>query len=222
MVEKKPITKVTLTDDDLAKRIASGEAALFAVVMKRHNQRLYRIARGMGIPDTECDDILQLTYIQAYLKLPQFRGESAFTTWLTRILINQCLMFLRKERPAVSEQGQLEGVNFGSSTLTASSTPESELLRNELHTILEAAIEQLSDDHRIVYIMREIEDMSIKEISESLGISESNVKIRIHRARKMMQEKLRAYVGRDVYEFGSSRCDAIINEVMRFISVTFA
>src|SRR5690349_18196385 len=109
MPNKKPIIKKGPSDQELAERIAAGEAALFAVVMKRYNQRLYRIARGMGIQDVECDDLLQQTYIQVYLKLPQFRGESAFATWMTRILINQCLMFLRKQRPAISEEGQLQG-----------------------------------------------------------------------------------------------------------------
>src|ERR1051325_4544873 len=90
--------EVYQTNEEIIERIRSGEVALLAVLMKRHNQKLYRIARGMGIPNLNCDDLIQQAYIQAYLKLPQFRGESSVTTWLTRILINQCLMYLRKQR----------------------------------------------------------------------------------------------------------------------------
>ncbi|MDP4199782.1 MAG: RNA polymerase sigma factor [Bacteroidota bacterium] len=219
---KKPSVQKGPTDQELAQRIVAGEAALFAVLMKRYNQRLYRIARGLGIPDIECDDLLQQTYIQAYLKLPQFRGESAFATWLTRILINQGLMFLRKKRPAISEQGQLEGLGLDAAEHIASPspTPERELLRRELRSVIEHAIEQLPKDHRIVYVMREIEDMSIADISRSLGISESNVKVRLHRSRRLLQARLRDYVGPDLYEFGNARCDAIVHHVLRAVSVT--
>jgi RNA polymerase sigma factor (sigma-70 family) len=223
MFVRQSIHHNVLPDAELVKRIAAGEDALFAIIMRRYNQRLYRIARGMGIPDVECDDLLQQTYIQTYLKLPQYRGESSFATWLTRILINQCLMFLRKKRPEVSIDGQLQGVEINAMSnqmdLTVP-TPEAELLRREMRIVLERAIEQLPEEHRIVYFMREIEDMSIKDISESLEISESNVKVRLHRARKLLQSKLHDYVGPELYEFGSSRCDAIVRYILIAISQT--
>jgi RNA polymerase sigma factor (sigma-70 family) len=216
--------QVYQTDDELVEQIKAGEVALFAVLMKRHNQKLYRVARGMGVPNEECDDIIQQTYIQAYLKMPQFRGESAFTTWLTRIHINQSLMFLRKQRPSVSEDGALEGMEADalvSPTSEKPATPESEMIKRELRTVLEQAIEQLPDDHRVVYIMREVEEMSVKEIASALGITESNVKVRMHRARKLLQDQLRSYLEpSEIFEFGSSRCDTIVAQVLEAIEQT--
>ncbi len=208
------------SDEGLAQRIATGEVALFAILMKRHNQKLYRIARGMGIGSDECDDLIQLTYIQAYLKLPQFRGESTFATWLTRILINQCLMFSRKQRPNISEQGSMDGLETEpvERGIHHSPTPESEMIKRELRAVLEHAIEQLPDDYRIVYVMREIEEMSVNDISASLGITVSNVKVRIHRARKLLHAQLRDYLDpSELYEFGSTRCDAIVRDVLQII-----
>jgi len=224
MAQNRTGAQVYQTDDELVEQIKAGEVALFAVLMKRHNQKLYRIARGMGVPNAECDDIIQQTYIQAYLKMPQFRGESAFTTWLTRILINQSLMFLRKQRPSVSEDGALEGMEADapvSPTSEKPSTPESEMIKGELRVVLEQAIEQLPDDHRVVYIMREVEEMSVREIASALGITESNVKVRMHRARKLLQDHLRSYLEpSEIFEFGSSRCDAIVVQVLEAIEQT--
>jgi RNA polymerase sigma factor (sigma-70 family) len=215
--------QVYQTDEALVEQIKAGEAALFAILMKRHNQKLYRVARGIGVPNEECDDVIQQAYIQAYLKLPQFRGESSFTTWLTRILINQSLMFLRKQRPSVSETGEIEGLKEEATNATQNkpATPESEMIKRELRTVLEQAIEQLPEDHRVVYIMREVEEMSVRDIATSLDISESNVKVRMHRARKLLQDKLRDYLEpSEIFEFGSSRCDAIVTQVLEAIEQT--
>src|ERR1051326_5884534 len=135
MSRKPPQEEIFQSNEEIVERIRSGEVALLAVLMKRHNQKLYRVARGMGIPNLDCDDLLQQSYIQAYLKLPQFRGESSVTTWLTRILINQCLMYLRKQRPSVTEDGSLEGLSDAApkaDAITPTFTPESELLKREL------------------------------------------------------------------------------------------
>jgi RNA polymerase sigma factor (sigma-70 family) len=216
--------EVYQSNEEIVERIRAGEVALISVLMKRHNQKLYRVARGMGIPNVECDDLLQQSYIQAYLKLPQFRGDSTVTTWLTRILINQCLMFLRKQRPSVTEDGSLEGLSDAApkaETIRPTFTPESELLKRELRSVLEDAIEQLPEDYRVVYVMREIEEMSVRDIASALDISESNVKVRMHRARKQLQEELRNYIEPfELYEFGNARCDNIVVQVLEAIQET--
>jgi RNA polymerase sigma factor (sigma-70 family) len=216
--------EVFQSNEEIVERIRTGEVALLSILMKRHNQKLYRVARGMGIPNAECDDLLQQSYIQAYLKLPLFRGESTVTTWLTRILINQCLMFLRKQRPSVTEDGELEGLSDASpksDNITPTFTPESELLKRELRSVLEDAIEQLPEDYRVVYIMRELEEMSVREIATALDISEANVKVRMHRARKQLQEELRNYIEPfELYEFGNQRCDMIVVQVLEAIQET--
>lgn len=224
MSRKRSQEEVFGTNEEIVERIRAGEVALMAVLMKRHNQKLYRVARGMGVPNSECDDIIQQTYIQAYLKLPQFRGESAVTTWLTRILINQSLMFLRKQRPSVTKDGELEGLTDAAPSANAVPpmlTPESEMLKRELRSILEDAIEQLPEEYRVVYVMRELEDMSVKEIAAALALSEANVKVRIHRARKLLQNELKGYIEPfELYEFGNRRCDLIVVQVLEAIQET--
>jgi RNA polymerase sigma factor (sigma-70 family) len=212
------------TNEEIVEAVRAGEVALFAVLMKRHNQKLYRVARGMGIPSLDCDDLIQQAYIQAYLKLPQYRGESAVTTWLTRIFINQCLMFLRKQRPSISADGELEGLtsdDLPNVVTRQTLTPEKELLRREMRTLLEEAIENLPEEYRIIYVMREVEEMSVRDIATSLDLTEANVKVRMHRARKLLQNELRNYIEPfEIFEFGNRRCDAVVANVLEAIEET--
>lgn len=205
-----------LTDDAIVQRVRDGETVLYELLMRRHNQKLYRIARGMGVSNEDCDDILQQTYIQAYLKLDQFKGSSAFSTWLIRILINQCLMDRRKSHLSVSLDGELiDLVAPDAPRLLEIETPESVMLRTEIRTLLEQAISRLPIDYRSVYVMKEIEGMSIKEIASTLDLTEVNVKVRIMRARARLRNQLKKYLGKDeLFEFGNSRCDAVVREVM--------
>ena len=208
--------KEIISDEELIARIAGGEVALFAILMKQYNQKLYRVGRGLGIPDLDLDDLIQQTYIQIYLKLPTFRGESTPSTWITRIFINECLMFLRKKRPVVSEEGTLE--DFTPAITHTERTPESELLQQELRKLMESAIDKLPADYRAVYIMREVEEMSIKTIAADLDLTEANVKVRMHRARKLLQQELKKRLGpTELYKFGSARCDRIVFSVLRTI-----
>ena len=211
--------RVHLTDEDLLQRIKAGEAALFAILMKRYNQKFFRIARGMGIPDEDCDDIIQQTYIQIYLKLQQFRGESSASTWMTRVLINQCLMFRRKQRPVVSGDGELEGFEtIMQPQMELPSTPETEMISRELQLLVERSIEDLPEDYRVVFVMRQIEDMSVKEIASALSLSEANVKVRMHRARKLLEQRLQSYFEpKELYKFGNARCDRIVQDVLTTI-----
>ena len=209
-----------MEDETIVSEILGGQPALFELLMRRHNQKLYRVARGMNVPDVECDDLIQQTYIQAYQKLDQFKGTAQFSTWLIRILINQRLMAVRKSKTVISEQGVLYGLdrddeNRAAATVLDPATPESEMIKKEMRMVLERAIEQLSEEYRAVYVMREIEDMSIRDIAECLGITESNVKVRLHRARKLLHTTLRHHLmPHEIFSFGSKRCDRVVTLVM--------
>jgi RNA polymerase sigma-70 factor (ECF subfamily) len=205
-----------LTDEVVVERVLAGEAQLFELVMRRHNQKLYRIARGMGVADADCDDLLQQTYIQAYAKLVQFKGDSTFSTWLVRILINQCLMARRKSKSSVTVTGELDGFdNVAVGTYNEPVTPESEMIKEEVRRVIEQSIERLPEDYRVVYIMREIEGMSIKDIASTLGLTEVNVKVRLLRARTKLRSMLKSYLRPgEIYEFGNARCDAIVASVL--------
>jgi RNA polymerase sigma-70 factor (ECF subfamily) len=209
-----------LTDEAVVERMRAGEVELFELIMRRHNQKLYRIARGMGIDDAECDDVIQQCYINAYSRLAQFQGTSSFSTWLVRILINECLMSKRKSKAAVTSSGELHGfddlpIEFEEDAVT----PESEMIRNEVRRVVEEAIEKLPGDYRVVYVMREMETMSIKEIASALDLTEVNVKVRLLRARTKLRNSLKSYLSpSEIYEFGNSRCDGIVRSVLANVS----
>jgi RNA polymerase sigma-70 factor (ECF subfamily) len=209
-----------LTDEAIVERVRNGETALYELLMRRHNQKLYRVARGMGVDNDGCDDVLQQTYIQAYLKLHQFKGNSAFSTWLVRILINECLMDRRKARLAVARSGELiEQAERDELEKRPDDNPETMLMQHELRSLIERAISTLPVEYRSVYVMKEIEGMPVREIAEALQLTEVNVKVRLLRARTRLRNQLRKYLGKDeLFEFGNLRCDAIVLNVLRSLA----
>lgn len=206
------------TDEEIIKRIMLGEGRLFGEIMQRYNQRLYRTARAYKIPDADCDDLLQQSYINAYENLHQFRNDAKFSTWLTRIVINNCLMFKRRQQPIQDEISlQLENMIPLAEKF---STPDKKLMQKEMKQLLESAIEKLPDDYRTVYIMREIEDLNVKETADCLGLSESNVKIRLHRAKILLRAALENFfTKKDILEYGNARCAALTVKVMEKLNL---
>jgi RNA polymerase sigma factor (sigma-70 family) len=206
------------SDTELISYIKNGETAPYELIMQRYNQRLYRVARSFGITDGDCDDLIQQSYINAYEKLDQFKGDSQFSTWLTRILINQCLMHKRRKKILITDDITDRPEELEMSLNQINNSPEKLLIQEELKKILEEAIEYLPEDYRIVYLMREVESMSVKETSETLDISESNVKIRLFRAKALLKNFLERYLKPDeIFEFGQNRCNTIVQKVMEYI-----
>ena len=156
--------------------------------------------------DMEVEDAMQTTYINAYQHLPQFEQRSSFITWLTRIMLNQCYEQQRKSRLAATAE---QANNFTNMT-----TPANILVNKELSLILEQAIANLPEKYRIVFVLREIEDLSVRETSEVLSIGETNVKVRLNRAKVRLRENLTGYMKDQVYSFHLIRCDRIVNYVM--------
>jgi RNA polymerase sigma-70 factor (ECF subfamily) len=205
-----------LKEEDIIERIKNGESDLFRFIMRRYNQRLYRIARSYGIDDDTCEDMLQQSYINAFEKLYQFSGKSKFSTWLIRILINEYLMHKRKTgiRRFVTDDV--------TSLLIMHQNPETSFMEKESSNILQSAIEELPEKYRIVYMMREVEELSINETAESLGITKINVKVRLHRAKLLMQKYLTKNLSKeDIYPFGNERCDRVIEKVMAYLGKQF-
>jgi len=205
----------TLTDEEIIAEVKSGNSEYFGEIVKRYNQRMYRIAVSYGIDDDDCEDVIQLAYIAAYEKLNQFRGEARFSTWLIRILINECLMIKRKQKK-ILEITERENVTISSGNHL---NPESEYMDKERKEILEAAINKLPEKYKRVYILKEIEGMSIEEVSDALTLSKVNVKVRLHRARLMLQDILQGITEvSTLYTFGNERCDRVTYAVMSYIT----
>jgi RNA polymerase sigma-70 factor (ECF subfamily) len=201
----------TLTDEEIVARVRAGETQLFELIIRRHNQRIYRAARAILRDDAEAEDVMQDAYVRAYAHLHEFEGRAHFSTWLTRIAVHEALARLRRRR-------RFQPIDAGSqetqSMPTAPrSTPEQQASDGEIRTVVEKAIDSLPDDFRSVFVLRAVEEMSGAETAECLGIPEETVKTRLHRARARLQETLLQALepaAPRAYEFHLSRCDRVV------------
>ncbi|UOE49093.1 sigma-70 family RNA polymerase sigma factor [Mucilaginibacter sp. SMC90] len=199
----------TLSDEDIVLKIVNGEKSLYENLMRRFNERLYRISISIINDDKEAEDIMQTTYLNAYRQLSSFKHQSSFSTWLIRILINESL--LHKKRKLKLEKTLMDN-NYNDHH---SETPLDNLMNKELKAILEKAVLGLPEKYRIVFVMREVQGMSTNETMEALELGESNVKIRLNRAKEMLRTELNSYWrSGQVLEFNLVRCDVIVNYVM--------
>lgn len=198
-----------MSDEEIVAKILSGETRLYEKLMRKYNQQLYRISMSIINDDKEAEDIMQTAYLNAFRQLKNFQQRSSFATWLTRILINESL--LHKKRKQKHEQTLMEN-NY---TDHDDNTPLDGLMNKELKLLLERAVSSLPEKYRLVFVMREVQGMSTNETMEVLNIGESNVKIRLTRAKDMLRTELNSYwQPQELYEFNLVRCDVIVNYVM--------
>ncbi|HUR10295.1 MAG TPA: sigma-70 family RNA polymerase sigma factor [Flavitalea sp.] len=207
-----------IDDNNIIQRVLKGEKDLFAFLIRKYNQRLFRV--GLSIVNNESDvrDIMQITYIKAYEKLISFKFQSSFSTWLTKILVNESLMQLNRKKESVSRA--LAILPDIENKVLDRQTPLLKILDSELKSILEASIRQLPEKYRTVFIMREMENMSVSEAMDCLNISESNVKVRLNRAKAMLRTKLRSYLrDEEILKLYEADCDKIVESVMHQLRV---
>lgn len=202
-----------LPDEEIISRILTGEKKLFELLIRRYNQRLYRIGMSVLNDSTEVEDAMQAAYISAYEHLDKFERRAAFITWLTRIMLNQCFEQNRKQQ--LSRNSELQPDNS-----TYMHTPANILVNKELNSVLEQAIAKLPEKYRLVFMLREIEELSVKETSEALNIEEPNVKVRLNRAKTMLRENLNGYMKDNVYSFHLNHCDKIVSHVMNRLGMS--
>lgn len=196
------------SDEKIVDRILKGEKQLYERLMRKYNDRLFRISMSIVNDKAEAKDIIQTTYLNAYEKLSGFKKRSAFGTWITRILINESL--LRKKKKLKQQQ-------FFKQSQSEEETPLKSLLNKELKALLEKAIADLPEKYSLVFVMREIEEMSTKETMEVLNISESNVKVMLNRAKEMLRESLTDKKLKQVFKFRKPVCDKIVSYVLNRI-----
>lgn len=206
---------VAIPDNEIIARLRQGEKDLYAILVRRYNQRLYRVGMGIINDDAEVEDAMQVTYINAWVNLEKFQFRSSFSTWLTRIMINECLLRLKKRKNFLEMNDEMINHGFQNNQQDAAS----KLVTGELKKALEQAIQNLPEKYRAVFILREIENMSINETKECLDISETNVKVRLNRAKSMLRNSLSdIYRSGNVFEFHLSRCDRMVENVMSRIN----
>jgi RNA polymerase sigma-70 factor, ECF subfamily len=211
-----------MDEADLVRHARAGEREAFRAIMQRGNQRLFRIARGVVRDDAEAEDIVQEAYLRAFTHMDSFRGEASIFTWLTRIVINEANGRLRKRRAHVGldavEAAQSRGAHVIMFPQTdASLTPELDAARMQVRRLLESAIDELPEDFRIVFIMRDVEDCSIAETAAALDIREETIKTRLHRARRLLRTALSERLATSVTEafmFKGARCQRMSEAVL--------
>ncbi|PWI30356.1 RNA polymerase sigma factor [Flavobacteriaceae bacterium LYZ1037] len=210
-----------IKESEVIKRVLKGEKELYEILVKRNNQKLYRVIRSYLKDEAEIEDLMQNSYIKAFTKLYQFKLESSFSTWLIRIGINESLARIR-------EKGKLYHLNEQTGNENKNSileipddkqlNPQQTMIRQEAKQLLENAIDCLETKYKTVYILKELEDMSLKEIAIVLDLSLENVKIRLHRAKTMLKNNLYELSNdKNIFEFGYGRCDRITENVMKSI-----
>jgi RNA polymerase sigma-70 factor (ECF subfamily) len=203
-----------LSDAEVVRRVLGGEAALFEVLMRRHNQRVFRAIRSVLRDDAESEDAAQQAWLQAWAHLAQFQGAAAFSTWLTRIALHEALARAgRGARTSPIDELSEEDDAMRSPT----PDPEDRAAERELGRLLEEEVDQLGPLYRTVFVLREVEGMSTAETAEALALSEEAVKVRLHRARLALRDRLSARAGtaaRSAFGFQGWRCDRMVAAVM--------
>jgi len=214
-----------IPDDELARRVAKGDAAAFEALMRRHNRAMFRTARAILHDDAEAEDALQEAYLQAYRTIGGFRGDAKFSTWMARVVANEALARLRKQvrRAAIVPlQGGVEIDEIKPTTEgSMDKGPETAARRAEMRKLLEKRIDALPGAYRPVFMLRAVEEYSVEETAAILQIPAATVRSRFHRARSLLREGLAAEVDlayEEVFGFAGERCDRIVASVMQRIA----
>jgi RNA polymerase sigma-70 factor (ECF subfamily) len=206
-----------LDDRSLASRVADGERAAFIELMRRHNRRLSRLARATLRDDAEAEDALQDAYLAAYRAIAQFRGDASLSTWLSRMVLNECLGRLRKSARRQNVIPLVPGDDMETTIPDEREIPEQALARTEMRALLERKLDALPEDFRTVFVLRAVEELSVEETASSLGIPEATVRSRHFRARSLLRESLARDIDvaeRDLFDFGGAHCDRIVAAVL--------
>jgi RNA polymerase sigma-70 factor (ECF subfamily) len=203
-------------DHEIVERVKAGDTALYEILMRRYNQRLYRVARAILRDDGEAEDVMQDAFVRAYQHLHQFAGRSPFSAWLTRIAVNEALGRLRLRKRNQQLDDTEHGGELSMNVVETSPDPEQTASRAELGQLLEEALLDLPEKYRIVVMLRDVEELSTSETAEALDLAEHNVKVRLHRGHAMTRGWFFARVGtnaKSAFPFMGVRCDCVVRGV---------
>lgn len=210
------------SDDLLVTLARTGDEGAIRTLVRRHNQRLFRVARAIVHNDAEAEDVVQASYVSAFTHLASFRGEAGLATWFTRITINEATSRLRQRRPSTdlervdAEQGRsAQIIQFP--LITPQPDPETEMARQEVRHFLEQAVDALPDAFRTVFVLREIEGLSVEETAAFLDVKPETIKTRLHRARRLMRAAIEDRLKGEfaaLFPFDGERCVHMADRVL--------
>lgn len=213
--------RAELTDEQLVERVLAGASELFEILMRRHNQRVYRAARAIVRDEHEAEDVMQEAYVRAYQHLNQFAGRAQFSTWLVRIAVHEALLRTERRKRFQNLDSPQEPTGDAMSALPSNDPdPERQYSMTETGRLLEKAIDALPGMYRAVFMLRDVEELSTEDAAHVLDISEQNVKTRLHRARALLRKELYARAGAasaSAFQFHAVRCDRVVSRVMQRI-----
>lgn len=199
------------SDQEIIRKILDGETALFEVLIRRYNSVLYKIARSYGMNHEDAEDMMQEAHFSAYTQLHAFREEASYKTWLTKILLHKCY---HKRNTGPQKFTWTDRIPEESQSIRNKQDTEKQVLNKELAIVLEKALMQLPMIYRTVFVLREMEGFSIAETAKLLNISETNVKVRLNRAKALLQKGIeKFYSSSELFEFNLIYCDAVVKRV---------
>jgi RNA polymerase sigma-70 factor (ECF subfamily) len=204
----------------LARRVASGDRRAFELLMRRHNRRLYRLARASLRDDSEAKDALQEAYLNAYRAIGSFRGDATLSTWLSRLVLNECAVRQRRSArrrdiiPLISSEASATETE---NVADLAEGPDHAAARTQMRGILESKVGRLPESLRLVFVLRAVEELSVAETAEALGLTQEAVRMRHFRAKGLLREALAREIDlaeSDLYDFGGMHCDGVVANVL--------
>lgn len=207
------------TEQEIIERILKGEKKLYEIIVRRYNPYLYKVGRAYNYNHDDTQDIMQETYIDTYKSLQQFEGRSNFKTWIIRIMMNNC--YKKKEKSSYKNEFSEEHINEKATPMFTNTHNDANKTIHtcELGNIIETALENIPEIYRIVFSLREINGLSGSETAELLNLSETNIKVRLSRAKEMLRNELeKSYTASELYEFNLVYCNAMVENVMAKIN----
>jgi RNA polymerase sigma-70 factor, ECF subfamily len=211
-----PFEDAEQADEDVIRQVLDGNTATFELLMRRYNQRVYRAVRAIVGDEQESEDVMQQAYVNAFTHLRQFTGAARFSTWLTKIAINESLARVRRRGQYETfddERSNAEPFIFRND----SENPERQAFAGELRGLLDSAIDTLPNGTREVFVLRDVEGLTTSEVAESLGVSDDVVKTRLSRGRAALRRILLDRTGAtapDAFRFYRPRCDRVVAQVL--------
>ncbi|MCB0708618.1 MAG: sigma-70 family RNA polymerase sigma factor [Chitinophagaceae bacterium] len=213
------VTLKEFTEAEIIDRIIKGEKPLYEIIVRRYNPYLYKIGRSYNFNHDDTQDLMQDTYINAFKSLSQFEKRSNFKTWIIRIMLHNC--YHKKQKSSFKNEITNEIINENAAPMFTHSNnnTQHEIQNRELGHILEKTLLTLPEDYRLVFSLREINGLSVAETSSLLDISESNVKVRLNRAKAMMRAKIeKSYAAEELFDFNLRYCNPFTEKVMNIIN----
>lgn len=214
------MNKSELPETEIIDRILKGDTAWFELLIRRNNPFLYKTGRAYGYNHEDTEDLMQETFVNAYLNLSKFESRSSFKTWIIKIMLNNC--FQKRQKFSFKNEKASSNVINEKSTPMYSGNKQADTGKNvinkELNYVIESSLEKVPEDYRMVFSMREINGLNVAETAELLNITPSNVKVRLNRAKAMLRNEIqKIYSPDEIFEFHAVYCDAMVKRVMNEI-----